>query len=79
MLVTTVLSDCGDGSSRIHWFKEVELEDLYKLEEASPETWGSGDGLQYKELNFPDSSDFDSIGITFTDYQEALDRVQCDI
>lgn len=60
-----VLSDCGDGSSTINWFRNTTLEQLQKLEEKNPNRWSSGDGLQYQELTFPDNFDFEAIGVKY--------------
>ncbi len=57
--VYLVLSDCGDGSSSINWFRNTSLEELREMENDNPEVWSSGDGLQYQELNFPDNFDLD--------------------
>jgi hypothetical protein len=65
MKVFLVLSDSGDGSSAINWFKDVTIEQLEKLEQDDPNTWSSGDGLQYQELNFPDDFDFEALGVHY--------------
>jgi hypothetical protein len=65
MKVFLALSDNGDGSQSINWFKDVTIEQLEKLEEDDPDTWGSGDGLQYQELDFPDNFDFEALGVHY--------------
>jgi hypothetical protein len=73
MKVFLVLSDCGDGSSSINWFKNTTLEQLYELEDKDPDRWSSGEGLQYQELNFPDNFDFKSLGVRFWADEEEFD------
>lgn len=57
--VYLVLSDCGDGSNTINWFRKTPFDELYKLVDDDPNTWGSGDGLQYQELKFADHFNLD--------------------
>jgi hypothetical protein len=65
MKVFLALSDNGDGSQSINWFRDVTLEQLEKLEQSDPDRWSSGDGLQYQELNFPDNFDFEALGVDY--------------
>jgi hypothetical protein len=60
-----VLSDCGDGSSTINWFRNTTLERLHNLADNFPDRWSSGDGLQFQELTFPDDFDFEAIGVKY--------------
>ncbi len=68
--VYAVICSGGDGSSAISWFKNTSLEQLEELAERDPETWGSGEGLQYQELTFPDDFDFQAAGILYWDDDE---------
>jgi hypothetical protein len=72
MKVFIVLSDSGDGSHAINWFKNTTLDQLYELVEKDPETWGSGDGLQYEELEFPDDFDFKAMGVRYWSDEEVF-------
>lgn len=66
--VYLVLSDCGDGSSSINWFRKTTLISLEKLAEDNPNTWSSGEGLQYQELYFPDDFDLDYFALSNSIY-----------
>lgn len=55
-----VIFDCGDGSQSIEWHRTWNDDKRNRLEEN--DTYGryaSGDGLQMKELKFPDTFDID--------------------
>lgn len=72
--VYLILSNNGDGSSSIKWFRNPTGEQLNSLEESDPERWSSGDGLQYEHLVFPDEFDFEAIGVPkwkWYDFEEA--------
>lgn len=56
--VFTVIVDCGDGSQNIEWHKDMSDEKKCKLEEL--DRYQSGDGIQIKELKFPDDFDLDA-------------------
>lgn len=71
--VTMVISNGGDGSNGVHWFKcAIPDEVAEELESNDPETWSSGDGFQSTEYQFPDEFDFGACGISFSDYNEIL-------
>jgi hypothetical protein len=74
MKVFLVLSDSGDGSHAINWFKNTTLEQLYELERKDPEVWSSGDGLQYQELEFPDNFDFKALGVRYWADEEVFEE-----
>lgn len=76
MKVFLVLSDSGDGSHAINWFKDTTLEQLYELERKDPERWSSGDGLQYEELNFPDNFDFEVLGVRYWANEEEFEEFE---
>ena len=50
-----VIIDCGDGSNTVEWHKTWSNEKQEKLE--NKERYQSGDGLQLRELHFPDTFD----------------------
>ena len=56
--IFTVITDCGDGSNNIEWHKTMSDEKLEKMEEQ--ERYQSGDGVQIKELKFPDDFDLEA-------------------
>lgn len=62
--VYLVISNNGDGSSSIQWFKNTTIKELELMEEEDPELWSSGDGLQIQELTFPDNFNFEEIGVS---------------
>lgn len=56
-----VLCDCGDGSQRIEYHKEMSqdiIDEIEKLDRYG--TYASGDGFQCTELKFPDEFDLDN-------------------
>ena len=55
--IFTVITDCGDGSNNIEWHKTMSDEKYAKMEEL--DRYQSGDGVQVKELVFPDTFDLD--------------------
>lgn len=52
-----VITDCGDGSNSIEWHKTMSDDKYAKMEDQ--DRYQSGDGVQIKELRFPDAFDFD--------------------
>lgn len=76
--VTYIITDCGDGSNSILWFKDTPYEVFDKLDEVMHssgsgweyEQFQSGDGLQLNTISFPDEFPLDSIvGISWGDEQ----------
>ena len=56
--VHMVIVNCGDGSNSIDWvIDEAVIDRMQELADNGEETYASGDGLQVKTLNFPDSFD----------------------
>lgn len=55
--IFTVITDCGDGSNNIEWHKTMSDEKFEKMEDQ--ERYQSGDGVQLRELKFPDDFDLD--------------------
>jgi len=56
--VYMVMVNCGDGSNSIDWvIDEAVIDRMQELADNGEETYASGDGLQVKTLNFPDSFD----------------------
>jgi len=63
-----VTSDGGDGSSSIHWFKNLEL--LDRLLDPSDDKWCEAYNMNegYAEvLTFPDDLDLEACGFSFND------------
>lgn len=52
-----VITDCGDGSNSIEWHKTMSDDKYAKMEDQ--DRYQSGDGVQIKELRFPDMLDLD--------------------
>lgn len=63
--VYALISDNGDGSASIHWFKNGELVD--KLLDDDPEYWYLNEGSPAETLLFPDGTDVESFGFVFSD------------
>ncbi len=61
--VYIVISNNGDGSNSLKFFKNTPYEVLDNLDESTGdyERWGSGDGVQITELVFPDDFDVTTI------------------
>ena len=55
--IYTVIRDCGDGSQTVEWRKTWSDAILDTLE--SIDCYQSGDGVQMRELHFPDILDLD--------------------
>ena len=55
--IFTVITDNGDGSNSVEWHKTMSDEKLAKMEQQ--DCYQSGDGVQLKELVFPDTFDLD--------------------
>lgn len=56
-----VITDCGDGSNGVSWVKDpLVIDKMQALADEGDETYSSGDGLQARELFFPDIIDIDA-------------------
>lgn len=56
-----VITNNGDGSNSTRWVRDEKvLERMEELADDGDETYASGDGLQVKELTFPDGFDLDA-------------------
>lgn len=59
--INFVICNSGDGSSHIRWVKDYEVIDkMQALADDGDETYASGDGLQLREIKFPDDFDLDA-------------------
>ena len=65
--VHLVITNTGDGSNGLEWFKNTPIEKIRTLEDTDLERYSSGDGIQITTLYFPDDFDFEAMGIA--DYQ----------
>ena len=65
MKIYGVISDSGDGSSCVIFFKDRELVD--KIMEADPERFYANEGSPAFTLNLPDNIDLKEVGITLDD------------
>jgi hypothetical protein len=72
--VHIVISNCGDGSNSLNWFKDTDINDLADLDEKTNdyELWGSGDGVQITTINFPDDFDLSVLGVSWSSIEEIL-------
>lgn len=56
-----VIINCGDGSNSIQWVTDPAIIDrMQERADDGDETYASGDGLQVRELKFPDDFDLDA-------------------
>jgi len=63
--IYALLSDNGDCSASIHWFKDgSRLEDIMN---SDIDYWGMNEGCSAETLAFPEDFDFDACGIKFSD------------
>lgn len=60
-----LLSDNGDGSASIHWFKSYKL--CEKLMEEDPERWYMNEDSPCESLTFPAELNLDECGFDFSD------------
>ena len=59
--VYMVITNCGDGANSIQWVLDSKvLEHMEELADDGDESYASGDGLQTRELVFPDDFDLES-------------------
>jgi hypothetical protein len=65
MKVYGVISDSGDGSGCLLFFKDLVL--LKKIMEEDPETFYANEGSPAVTLNLPDDIDLKEVGITLDD------------
>ena len=72
MQIYLVTTNNGDGSNGLWWFKDTTLEQLHELEEKFPDTFSSGDGLQYKLLNVTEQFFKDNDCLFPTTYDEYM-------
>lgn len=69
-----MISDNGDGSGSMHWFRNFELTEV--LGEKDPEQWGSNEGSPAETLTFPDDLRLEDCGFSFSDseYEHLLNE-----
>lgn len=67
-----LMSDNGDGSSSINWFKNKQLVDKILDPDYYPEAWGCNEGSPAETLTFPDDLNLEECGFVFCDedYEE---------
>ena len=58
--VYIVICNAGDGSNYLEWHKTMDEDKQTSLLEGDLERYGSGDGFQLRELQFPDDFDLES-------------------
>ena len=58
--IYTVITSNGDGSSTIQWVVDpIVIDKMQELADDGNECYASGDGLQVRNLYFPDNFDLD--------------------
>jgi hypothetical protein len=56
--VYMVITDSGDGSNGVQWVLDEKVIDrMEEMVDEGDESYSSGDGLQLRELTFPDGFD----------------------
>lgn len=60
-----LLSDNGDGSASIHWFKSYRL--CERLMEEDLERWGMNEGSPCETLTFPNELNLEECGFEISD------------
>jgi len=59
--IEMVITNCGDGSNGIKWVGDPAVVDrMIELADDGDEQYASGDGLQVRELKFPDDFDIEA-------------------
>jgi len=61
--IAYIISDSGDGSASVRWFKNVEKAQAVVDNDDNCEQFGFNEG-RIKVLNLPDDLDLDTIGIS---------------
>lgn len=64
-----MISDNGDGSSSMWWFRELPDEEA--MTEKNPETWGMSEGIA-ETLTFPAELNLEKCGFSFSTLAEAI-------
>lgn len=62
-----LISDSGDGSSAILWFRDDKTVDRLLDEDTYCEQFYGNEGSPAETLTFPDDLDLNSIGFSFAD------------
>ena len=65
-----LVSDNGDGSASVHWFKDIDS--VNAAMEYDVSTWSMNEDYPAEILTFPDGFDFDACGITFYEDDDGL-------
>ena len=72
-----LISDNGDGSGSMWWFKDEKLVDW--LLDRDEEQWYQNEGSPAETLKFPDGFDIDSVGFSFTTVEEIAAMYDIDV
>lgn len=74
MKIYGLISDNGDGSNSIRWFKNSDIVNAI-LENDALELWYGNEGSPAETLIFPDDFDFSAAGFCFSDeyYKDLLE------
>lgn len=60
-----LVSDCGDGSSCMHWFRDEKI--VEQCLEHDCESYGMNEGVPAETLEFPDELNLEKCGFSFFD------------
>lgn len=69
-----LISDSGDGSSSLRWFKDQALVDRLLEDDGFCEVFYANEGCPAETLVFPDDFDLDSVGFVFDSAQDWYDE-----
>jgi hypothetical protein len=62
-----LISDGGDGSSAVLWFRDEKIVDRLLEDDQHCEQFYANEGSPAETLTFPDDLDLDTIGFSFAD------------
>ena len=66
MKIYGLMSDNGDGSSSIHWFRNKAIVDNILDDDYDPD-WACNEGSPAETLTFPDDLNLEECGFVFSD------------
>ena len=62
-----LISDNGDGSSSMHWFRDQEKVDFLLSDDGDESYWAANEGSPAETLTFPADLDLEAAGFSFND------------
>ena len=63
-----IVSDSGDGSSCMHWYRSIDkVDEMLDPRNGHENYWSSNEGGPAEILDFPNDLDLEACGFTFSD------------